>query len=176
MTYTRERIAILVILCVLLYLTAIDIWEDVSIGDGFSKIILDLLAVAAILLLLIYIYVLEPLKISRENAKLSAQATEQTHDLKRLSQVARKQLLGLGLYIKAQFNEWGLTPAEQDVALLLLKGLSMKEIATVRQVGERTTRQQATIIYEKTGLKGRAALSAYFLEDLLLPTDEVQKL
>jgi DNA-binding NarL/FixJ family response regulator len=48
----------------------------------------------------------------------------------------------------------------------------MKEIAEARQVAERTTRQQATVIYGKTGLSGRASLSAFFLEDLLLPSDD----
>jgi DNA-binding NarL/FixJ family response regulator len=59
------------------------------------------------------------------------------------------------------------------VALLLLKGLSHKEVATVRAVSERTVREQARSIYSKTGLTGRAALSAFFLEDLLAPIEGV---
>jgi DNA-binding NarL/FixJ family response regulator len=49
------------------------------------------------------------------------------------------------------------------------KGLSSKEIAVVRAVSERTIREQARSIYSKTGLTGRAALSAFFLEGLLAP-------
>jgi DNA-binding CsgD family transcriptional regulator len=157
---------------VLLYLTGADISEDLRGGDGLQQIALDLVAVAAILVLLLYIYVLEPLKLRRAYDRLSEHSIEQSHDLDRLAQISRKQLIGLGAYIKAQFEEWELTPAEQDVALLLLKGLSMKEIAEARQVAERTTRQQATVIYGKTGLSGRASLSAFFLEDLLLPSDD----
>jgi DNA-binding CsgD family transcriptional regulator len=59
--------------------------------------------------------------------------------------------------------------AERDVALILLKGLSSKEIAAVRSTSERTVREQARCIYAKTNLRGRAGLSAYFLEDLLAP-------
>jgi hypothetical protein len=38
---------------------------------------------------------------------------------------------------------------------------------------ERTIRAQAQSIYAKAGLSGRAALSAYFLEDLLAPIERV---
>jgi DNA-binding NarL/FixJ family response regulator len=50
---------------------------------------------------------------------------------------------------------------------LLLKGLSHKEIANLRSTSEATIRQQAASIYQKSSLSGRAALSAFFLEDLL---------
>jgi hypothetical protein len=39
---------------------------------------------------------------------------------------------------------------------------------------EKTTRAQATVIYEKSGLNGRSELSAFFLEDLLLPSSQQQ--
>lgn len=78
-------------------------------------------------------------------------------------------LHGLGVAIDRQFERWGLTSAEREIALLLLKGLSHKEVATVRDTTERTVRQQALAIYRKAGLSGRAELAAFFLEDLLLP-------
>ena len=82
---------------------------------------------------------------------------------------ARYIINGLGEAIEAQFSRWNLTEAEREVALLLLKGLSLKEIATVRATSERTVRVQARSLYSKAGLTGRAALSAFFLEDLLAP-------
>jgi DNA-binding CsgD family transcriptional regulator len=78
-------------------------------------------------------------------------------------------LAGLGVAIDRQFERWALSPAEKEVALLLLKGLSHKEIAGVRSVTEATARQQARAVYKKAGLSGRHDLSAFFLEDLLLP-------
>jgi DNA-binding CsgD family transcriptional regulator len=84
---------------------------------------------------------------------------------------SRALLNGLGEAIDAQFNRWSLTDAEREVALLLLKGLSTKEIAAVRAGSERTVREHARAIYAKAGLTGRAALSAFFLEDLLAPID-----
>jgi DNA-binding NarL/FixJ family response regulator len=84
----------------------------------------------------------------------------------------RELLKGLGDAIDGQFDRWSLTPAEREVASLMLKSLSHKEIASVRESSERTVRQQARAIYSKANLSGRAALSAFFLEDLLLPASQ----
>jgi DNA-binding NarL/FixJ family response regulator len=69
--------------------------------------------------------------------------------------------------IQAQFSEWNLSPSESEVAFLLIKGLSMKEIANVRNVKEKTVRLQATGIYAKSGNAGRNELAAHFIEDLM---------
>ena len=78
-------------------------------------------------------------------------------------------ITGLSAAIDRQLRTWHLSDAEQQVALLLLKGLSHKEIAEIRDVGEATVRQQAGAIYRKAGLSGRRDLAAFFLEDLLGP-------
>lgn len=72
-----------------------------------------------------------------------------------------------GQAVRHQFEAWGLTSSEQQVGLLLLKGLSLREIAAVRQTREKTVRQQASSIYTRSGLEGRHALAAWFLEDFL---------
>lgn len=77
---------------------------------------------------------------------------------------------GLGAAIERQFDAWSFTSAERAVALLMLKGYSHKEIAASRGTSEATVRQQATSAYQRSGLGGRAALCAFFLEDLLAPT------
>ena len=87
---------------------------------------------------------------------------------------SRGILNGLGEAINTQFSRWNLTDAEREVALLLLKGLSQKEIATIRAVSERTIREQSRSIYTKSGLNGRTGLSAFFLEDLLAPIEGVE--
>ena len=75
-------------------------------------------------------------------------------------------LSGLKAGVDVQFREWGLTGAESEIGLLILKGLSHKEIAALRATTEATVRQQAQSIYRKAKLPGKTAFSAYFLEDL----------
>jgi len=82
---------------------------------------------------------------------------------------AESALAGFGAAIESRFNAWGLTPAESEVALNLLKGRSHKEIAYGTQRSERTVRQHAVAVYQKSGLRGRAELAAFFLDDVMLP-------
>ncbi len=77
------------------------------------------------------------------------------------------QVDGVGAAIDRQLRDWELTEAEREVALLMLKGFSHKEIGSLRGTSEATVRQQARSVYEKSGMNGRAAFCAYFLEDLL---------
>jgi len=69
--------------------------------------------------------------------------------------------------MQKSFNDWGLSPGESEVALLLLKGLSMRDIAALRQVQEKTIRAQAASIYAKSGQAGRHELAAHFIGDLI---------
>jgi DNA-binding CsgD family transcriptional regulator len=84
---------------------------------------------------------------------------------------AEKLLRGLGEEIDTQLRRWNLTPAERKIALLLLKGYGHKEIAALLGRSERTVRQHAVAVYRKSELSGRAELAAFFLEDLLLPSE-----
>ena len=107
---------------------------------------------------------------ARSRARLLARDLgEARADADRWKGEAQEVLRGLGAAIDRQFERWRLSPAEGEVALLLLKGLSHKEVADLRQTSERTVRQQALALYRKAGLSGRAELAAFFLEDLLLP-------
>jgi DNA-binding CsgD family transcriptional regulator len=85
---------------------------------------------------------------------------------------AQKHILGLSKAIEEQFNHWGLSTAESEVAMLMLKGFSHKEIARLRNASEQTIRQQARLVYAKADVNSRHAFCAFFLEDLLLPTEE----
>jgi len=87
----------------------------------------------------------------------------------RWRQEAQTLLKGLGASIDNQFERWQLSVAEKEVALLLLKGLSHKDIARMRGISEATTRQQAMAVYRKADVAGRNDLAAFFLEDLTLP-------
>jgi DNA-binding CsgD family transcriptional regulator len=84
---------------------------------------------------------------------------------------ANAALAGFGRAIDERLERWGLTPTEREIALLLLKGRSHKQIAYETGRSERTVRQHAVAVYQKSGLGGRAELAAFFLDDLMLPRD-----
>ena len=86
---------------------------------------------------------------------------------------AKKYLEGLSMAVDLQLTKWNLTSSEKEVAFLLLKGLSLKEIADIRHTTEKTARAQSGSIYAKSGLSGRSELAAFFLEDLLVPGAEI---
>ncbi len=77
---------------------------------------------------------------------------------------ARKQFCDV---VNQQYRDWNLTSSEAEVGWLLLKGLSLKEIAAVRNTLEKTVRQQASSIYKKAEVSGRHAFAAWFIEDLM---------
>src|SRR6185436_700944 len=91
-------------------------------------------------------------RLHRELAEARAEVTRWTEDAQQWNREARPVLQGLGEAIDRQFQRWGLTEAESEVALLQLKGLRHKEIAELRQTSERTVRQQALAVYRKSGL------------------------
>lgn len=66
-----------------------------------------------------------------------------------------------------RFVDWGLTPAERDVALFAIKGMSTAEIAQLRATSEGTVKAQTNAIYRKAGVTGRPQLLSLFIEDLM---------
>lgn len=111
-----------------------------------------------------------------KNVILSAQLEKLDVELKAAQEEAKhwraanaSHIEGLSLAIDRQLSQWGLTISEKEIALLLLKGFSLKEVAELRHTSERTVRQQAVTIYSKSGLGGRNELAAFFLEDLMVP-------
>ena len=81
----------------------------------------------------------------------------------------QSHMAGIRIEMQKQFEEWGMTAAEQEIGMLILKGLSHKEVAALRGTSEATVRQQAQAIYHKSNLPGKTAFSAYFLEDVFSP-------
>lgn len=65
------------------------------------------------------------------------------------------------------FEDWALTPAERDVALFVVKGMSTAEIAELRNTSEGTVKAQTNAIYRKAGVSGRAQLLSQFIDGLM---------
>ncbi len=130
-----------------------DIYIDIVIeGKDFSHIITESGVFTAILLAL----ALEVRHVVQLTSKVSSTQQEVTRLKKHLSDL-----------IHEEFNRWKLTTTEEEIAIMLIKGFSMQEIAEIRNVKEKSVRQQATGIYSKSGLGNRYELTSYFIEDLL---------
>lgn len=69
--------------------------------------------------------------------------------------------------LRERFDTWGLTPAEGDVAMFAIKGLSTQEIALMRQTSEGTVKAQTNAIYRKAGVSGRPQLLSLIIEEMI---------
>lgn len=173
------RLALLTFVAAAL-LAALDLVLDIGDGTTFGHVVTEgaLFVVGllgAIFMLRRLVAVTRGERAARQEAlELAEQLAITQDEARRWRDEARELLQGLGSAIDQQFQRWALSPAEKEVALLLLKGLSHKEIAAVRSITEATARQQARAVYRKSGLSGRNDLSAFFLEDLLLPPTQSQ--
>ncbi|MEQ8459496.1 MAG: LuxR C-terminal-related transcriptional regulator [Sandaracinaceae bacterium] len=147
-------------------LIAVDVVVDYSEGHSIH-IVLELVAMSVVLSVVGAMMHRRELRIGT----LASHLTRSRREAERWRAEAEHALEGLAVAIDAQFERWALTPAEREVGLLLLKGLSLKEVAGARGTSERTARDQARAIYRKAGLSGRTELAAFFLEDLLLPSN-----
>lgn len=91
----------------------------------------------------------------------SARAQKKAEDALRRASGAFMDLLN------ERFRDWGLTPAEADVALFAIKGMTTAEIAGLRGTSEGTVKAQTAAIYRKAGVAGRPQLLSLFIEDLM---------
>ena len=131
-----------------------------------------LVVLLAVVIGLAGIAFLQRFRSRRQVVKLSAALEVAEGAAEIQTEKLHEALWGRMQHIQADFEKWGLTAAEKEIALLLLKGLRLQEIADLRVTSERTVRQQAQSIYRKAGLDSRTDLSAYFIEDFINPMDE----
>jgi DNA-binding CsgD family transcriptional regulator len=164
--------ALIVIFCVIAGLVVIDILADIGEGTTPAHVAVEagigLVALFGVALL-VWRVVGVAGSARRQAAALVADLESSRRDATEWRTEAQDLLKGLGSKIDGQFEKWKLTPAEKEVALLLLKGFSHKDVARLRSVSEATARQQAGGIYRKAGIAGRHDLAGFFLEDLVLP-------
>jgi len=69
--------------------------------------------------------------------------------------------------IEAHFTEWNLTPSERDVANLTVKGLSIAEIARLRENAEGTVKAHLNAIYRKSGSQNRGELLSGIIDSMM---------
>ena len=99
---------------------------------------------------------------------LGGVALHQTRRRRRAAEEKLRRASGAFMeLLNESFLRWGLTPAESDVAMFLIKGLSTQEIALLRQTSDGTVKAQTAAIYRKAGVSGRPQLLSLFIEDLI---------
>ena len=121
-------------------------------GFGFDDDLVELVVVAGLILGLLYT-ALELRALLQRQERAEAQL--------KIASGAFFELLD------QSFDQWALTPSERDVALLAIKGLSLAEIADIRQTKQGTIKAQCNAIYQKAGVSGRPQLLSLFIEELM---------
>lgn len=165
----NERLFVALTLFAISFLTLFDLITDLKEGVTWWHVSIE--GIVALIAGVGFIYLLKgkfKLKhIIEDERVLTGKLIEENNKYKEHS---KSYIEGLSVTIDKQLSDWELSKSEKEVAFLLLKGFSLKEVAEVRGTTEKTARTQSAAIYAKAGLSNRAQLSAFFLEDLLLPS------
>lgn len=164
----HERYFILITLLAISFFAIFDLVTDLKEGVTWWHVSFE--AFVAIIAGAGFIYLLkgtfELKKIVEAEKKLSGKLFEENE---RYKQQSKSYIDGLSSTINEQLSKWELTKSEKEVAFLIIKGFSLKEVAEIRGTSEKTARTQSAAIYAKAGLANRSQLAAFFLEDLLMP-------
>ncbi len=164
----RLRLGMVVVLCVVASLAALDIVLDRPTNWFTPHILLELTLVTISLGSAVFLFA-GWRRTAGTLGETRSQLAATTAEAEAWRRQATTALDGFARAIDTQFTAWRLTPAEREVAVQLLKGLGHKQIAAATGRSERTVRQHAVAVYEKSGLSGRAELAAFFLEGISLP-------
>jgi DNA-binding CsgD family transcriptional regulator len=155
-------------LLIISILTLVDVVSDIRSGTSISHLASEFVTI--IICAIGAIWFLNQIKILKLNIKSVSQESELSKaEAVKWRQEAENHVKGVGAAIDKQLRVWHLTPCESAITFLMLKGLTYQEIADLRNVSERTIRQQAAAVLKKSNLNNRSELAAYFLEDLLPP-------
>ena len=84
--------------------------------------------------------------------------------LERTAQMANRAVHDI---IEKNFDSWTLTASERDIAGLLVKGLSIAEIAKVRSSAEGTIKSHLNAIYRKSGTRSRSDLMSQIMDSMI---------
>lgn len=145
---------ILQILCAVFFIMdGLNDWLGLPTALGFRRIESFEMLLALVLLASVAATILKLRSMIRRQSKTQQQLA-----------VARGQFSQI---IQHSFQNWGLTDAEQDIALLTLKGFSVAEIAALKDRAEGTVKAHSAAIYRKAGVAGRMQLLSYFVDELL---------
>lgn len=163
----NERRYLAFVMAVILLFVGVDLFNDSAEGVRWFHLLLEVIVALAAATGFV-VLMKDSFRKSRQLIQSREEILERDREVERWRSESQKYIQGLSAAIDAQLARWALSPSEKEIALLLLKGLSLKEIAQLRNTAEKTVRSQSVAIYSKSGLAGRSELAAFFLEDLLV--------
>lgn len=163
----------------LVFFAALDIVHEISKSGSYQYVFLK--TVVFFLGFLINLYFVHYTVLAFHELKSRHQSVAVEFELSQMELLKLKEeqaKVRQGLYnlIEEQLKNWGLSPSEIEISFLILKGLSNKEIAEVRETTESTVRLQCSAIYKKSSLGSRSELAAFFMEDMLFEPDSTPSL
>ncbi len=155
-------------------LIVIDIAHDLASGVAVYHVVLELLMMLAAAAGAFYFW--RWLRVAQQIERDLAQDLKKARaETSRWQEEEQYLLNNLRKAINRQFAQWDFSPTDREIAFCLLKGLSLKEIAKLKDSTFNSIRQQAHVLYQKAELGGRAQLSAFFLGGLLQPDEAPDK-
>lgn len=170
MAYLNKSIKFSLFFLCLLVMAGFDIWFDFQNGIPVRYLLFET-SIFFVCLVGFNFFLTKSLEGHSQQKQLirslKNQVDEKNSRLSTLNQKVLSYKEAFSNEIEQTFKQWKLTRAESEIAGLLLKGLSLKEIASIRTSNENTVRSQCTSIYKKSNLSNRSQLSSYFLDDLV---------
>lgn len=163
-SFQIKDLFLITLMLVVIIMNSIDFIEDgINQEDAWLKAITTVLSIWGIIVLIrLILHRNDEILSLHKTVQSTKDNLAQTHlKLKRIGQEYSK-------YLHKQFDEWGLTQSEKEVAIAILKGLSFEEIAEMRNTKNKTVRYQASSLYKKSKVSNRHEFSAWFFEDLLI--------
>ena len=143
-----------------------DISADLRQGSSLVHITQEAIILLLAIFILIRLYA-DSLKHRQQNIALKTRIATMDIQYAQVSEELLKAKKEFGEVIRKQFSDWKLTESEADVAWQVLKGLNSKETARIKNISEKTVRNQLSSVYKKSGLKGKQHLIAWFMDDLI---------
>ena len=165
----KDKLIVAALLVIMLF-NLMDVIADIYLNVPLWHIFQEILIVILSGVLAAYLIISTQTRLK----KLTISLKEAEKKVKVITQQFKDARHHYSEVIHQQFNDWNLSQSEQEVAMLMLKGLNFQEIATIRNTKEKTCRQQASAIYTKSGLVGRHELSAWFIEDFISDSNDRQ--
>lgn len=167
----RQNWILTELLMIIIVLLIFDSWYDINTGVDATHLWMEFICgfLGLLAIFIIWHRRIVPLEGALRSTEKDRKALERELEVFRRS--IAPYAANIRQEVERQFTAWNLTGAEKETAYLLLKGLSLKDIAQERGVSEKTVKQHNLTIYQKSGLAGRAELSAFFLQDLLIAPD-----